>query len=72
MEISVAMWKKFLPIFVRIVVEREDVVGVPYIDDEASGDKTEVLLHHDQVLTPSGQTTVFFDEIGYNVQSFAV
>ena len=42
MEISVAMWKKFLPIFVRIVVEREDVVGVPYIDDEASGDKTEV------------------------------
>jgi hypothetical protein len=59
-------------LFIRFVVEREGVMGIPCMDDEASGDETEVLLHHEQVLTPSGQTTVFFDGIDYNVQSFTI
>jgi hypothetical protein len=43
--------------FLQKLVEREGVMGIPCMDDE----ETEVLLHHEQVLTPSGQTTVFFD-----------
>ena len=59
-------------LFIRLVVEREDVAGIPCKDDDAIGNEMEVLLRHDQVLTYSGQTTVCFSSINYRVQSFTI
>ena len=59
-------------LFIRLVVEREFVAGIPCKDDDAIGNEMEVLLRHDQVLTYSGQTTVCFSSINYRVQSFTI